>query len=426
MPVIRAFRGLRYNTGTAGPIADLVAPPYDIIYDDWREQLYARNPYNIIRLIKTKDEPDDDVKNNKYSRAAAYIDTWMRESILRLDDEPSIYVRSDTYTVNGEEKTRYGFVALLRVEDFGTRVHPHERTLTAPKADRLKLVTSTKTNLSQIFSVFRDPDSIIQNMLLSAAADTPETDFVDEQGIHRKVWKVTDPTFISELCSLMEKRDIIIADGHHRYETALNYKKQMKPYRTTDDEPFDYVSMYFSNADAPGMTILPTHRKVSNVSTYSQNTFFSELKKTFDVEFYGFDSGLDDIFGRIAADSDRTNIYGIYTCDGYGMARNRKPSSPKELDVDVLHNIIIEKLLGISREAIRSGKHVHFCKSPEHAIDDVANHNDQVSFLMNAITTEELFRTVLKGVRMPQKSTYFYPKTMSGLVMYRIDRSSLG
>jgi len=424
MPIVRPYRGLRYNPDIAGDIADVVAPPYDIIYDEWRERLYERNPYNIIRLIKTRDETGDSA-DTKYSRAASYIDDWMDRGVLRLDDEPALYVRADTFTVNGSERTRYGFIGLLRIEDFGGRVHPHERTLSAPKVDRLKLVRATKTNLSQIFSVFRDPENEIQPLLLRVSQSEPAIHFTDEQGITRRLWTVSDPDIIAAIVEFMKNRDIIIADGHHRYETAIAYRNEMEPERRNDDEPFDYVSMYFSNADDPGMTILPTHRKVSGISSYNQRTFFSELDKQFDVRFDG-DTDLEKLIREIAVDSDRNNSYVIYTCDGFGIARYKNPSTPKELDVNILHNVIIEELLGITREAIASGKHVHFCKSPDHAIEDVVNHKDQISFIMNALTTDELFRTVLKGERMPQKSTYFYPKTMSGLVMYRIDRLSLG
>ena len=425
MPTIRPFRGLRYNPETAGELSKNIAPPYDIIYDEWCERLYSRSPYNIIRLIKTKEEPGDNDTNNKYTRAAGYIEAWMRDGVLKIDEEPAIYMRADTYSINGETKTRYGFIALLKVEEFGKNIHPHERTLTAPKADRLNLVKATQTNLSQIFSVFRDPDRKIQELILKAVEPEPDVSFTDEQEILRRLWIVKDPEIISSIQKLMKGRDIIIADGHHRYETALNYKSLMESGRTTEYEPFDYVSMYFSSADDDGMTILPTHRKVSSVSTYNQKTFFTELKKLFDVQYIG-KADLYDVIQSIAGDSEHNNSYGIYTCDGFGTTRLLNPTNPKELDVDILHNIIIEKLLGISREDIASGRHVHFCKSPEHAIEDVENFGDQISFIMNALTTEELFRTVLKGIRMPQKSTYFYPKTMSGLVMYKIDKPSLG
>ena len=425
MLTIRPFKGLRYNSEVAGDISQNVAPPYDVIYNEWLEKLYERSPYNIIRIIKNKEEPGDDDTVNKYTRAAEYLESWICDGILKIENEPAIYIRSETYDLNGKTKTRYGFIALLKVEEYGKNIHPHERTLFAPKVDRLNLLKATRTNLSQIFSVFRDPNCEIQELILKAAVSDPDVSFTDEQGIIRRVWMVKDPEIISGIQELMKGRDIIIADGHHRYETAIAYKSLMENERQSDDEPFDYVSMYFSSADDPGMTILPTHRKVSGVSTYNQSTFFSEMKKMFEITYPG-KTDLYEVIKLISQDSEHNNIFGIFTCDGYGIARLRNPANPKELDVDILHNIIIEKMLGISREAIAEGHNVHFCKSPEHAIEDVANNSDQISFIMNALRSEELFNEVLQGVRMPQKSTYFYPKTMSGLVMYKIDRQSLG
>ena len=425
MPKIRPFRGLRYDSREAGKIADLVAPPYDIIFDAWRERLYERSPYNIIRLIKTKDEVGDSDAVNKYTRAADSVNEWMKSGILRLEDKPSIYVRADTYNVNGESRTRYGFVALMRIEDFGATVHPHEMTLSGPKVDRLNLVKATKANLSQIFSIFRDPDSAIQHLLLNATASQPDIDFIDEQEIRRRLWIVSDPEFVSAMEALMASRDIIIADGHHRYETAIAYKSLMEQNRTSDDEPFDYVTMYFSNADADGMTILPTHRKIGGYDRFTLQEFYEKLASSYALEEVR-NTGVQDILDLIARDSDTMNTFGIYTRDGYRIARKLKPASPKNLDVDVLHTDIIEGLLGITKEDIASGRYVHFSKSAEHAIEDIGCGKDQIAILLNSITPDELFRTVLDGNRMPQKSTYFFPKTMSGLVMYKIDRESLG
>lgn len=425
MPNIRPFRGLRYDPERAGDIPDLVAPPYDIIFDEWREQLYARNPHNIIRLIKTKEEPGDTETSNKYTRAAGYIGTWMDAGILKRENRPSMYVRADTYAVNGETKTRYGFVALMRVEEFGATVHPHEMTLSGPKIDRLELVKATGANLSQIFSIFRDSEDEIQNLLLNAAKAAPDIDFIDEQGIRRRLWIVSDPGFASKLGALMKQRDIIIADGHHRYETAIAYKSLMETRRTSDDEPFNYVTMYFSSGDAPGMTILPTHRKISGFEGFDEDTFFSRLSSAYDLELMEAEN-VQAVLARIAQYSTGTNAFGIYTRQGYRIARNREPASPKDIDVEVLHNEIIEDLLGIRKADIAAGRYVHFSKSPDHAIEDIDSGKDQIAFLLNAITTDELFRKVLDGNRMPQKSTYFFPKTMSGLVMYKIDRESLG
>jgi len=425
MPLIRPFRGLRYNATLVGHISKVVAPPYDIIYDEWREKLYARHPNNIVRLVKTKEEPGDTETHNKYIRAKNYIDTWMREDILRFEEKPAIYVRSETYTINGETKTRYGFIALNKIENYGGRVHAHEKTLSAPKVDRMKLIKTTGTNLSQIFAIFNDPESEIQNILLNAAKSTPDVDFMDEQDIVRKMWKMDDMMTITHLQNIMKDRNIVIADGHHRYETSLEYKEYMEPTRKNPVEPFDYVSMYFSGVDAHGMSILPTHRKVGGLKTFDEKVFFLELSNKFDITYYNTGS-LGEILSHIKKDSEKTNIFGISTVNGFSLARLKEPNVPKDLDVEILHNEIIENILGISPDDIANGRYLHFCKSPEHAYEDVARGKDQISFYMNAVTPEELFRVVLNGRRMPQKSTYFYPKTLSGLVMYKIDRESLG
>jgi uncharacterized protein (DUF1015 family) len=425
MPIIRPFRGLRYDPSVAGNLSDLVAPPYDIIYDEWRERLYQRNPYNIVRLIKTKDEPGDNDKINKYSKAGDFLQTWVKKDILKTDEKPAIYVMSDTYLVDGTPKTRLGFIALIKIEPFGNGIYAHERTLLAPKVDRMNLIKATRTNISQIFSIYTDPDNYIQPVLETVTKTTPDINFIDEEGITRKMWVVNDIGIISGLCSTMEKRNVFIADGHHRYETSMAYREFMENTRTNMEEPFDYVSMYFSNADDPGMTILPTHRKVGGLQTFDENTFFKNIAQEFDVTFYN-NSSCGEIVNRIKEGSEKTNIFGIYTPKGFAIARYRNSSNPKELDVDILHNLIIEKKLGITPDDIAKGRYLHFCKSPEHAYDDVMQEKDQIAFFMNALTSTELSREVLKGRRMPQKSTYFYPKTVSGLVMYRIERESLG
>ena len=425
MPILKPFRALRYNQDVAGTISELVAPPYDIIYDEWRERLYRRNPYNIIRLIKTKDEPGDTESRNKYTRANDYIRSWMDKGILKLEDQPSLYIRSDTYELDGEIKTRYGFIALLRVEEFGTGIHPHERTLSGPKMDRIKLVQATDTNLSQIFSIFKDPDGKIQHLIMKKTAEViPDINFKDEQDILRKMWVVNDSDFVNGIIEAMRSRDIIIADGHHRYETALAYKAMKKNERSQYEEPFDFVTMYFSSADDSGMTILPTHRKVMNLNSFDEKAFFTGLEKHFDVEFYG-KTDLNEILMHIKDDSEKTSIFGFYIREGFKIARLKKPSVPKEPDVEILHDQIIEKMLGISREDISSGRYLHFSKSPEHCIEDVNSGNNQMGIFMNALRSEELFHRILNGNRMPQKSTYFFPKTLSGLVMYKIDRKSL-
>ncbi len=422
MPIIRPFRGLRYNQSFITNIRDVVAPPYDIIYDEWRDRLYDRHPNNIVRLIKTRDESGDNDTPDKYTRASNYIESWMNDGILTFEEKPSLYVRSDTYEIGGITKTRLGFIALIKLEDFGAGVHPHEKTLSAPKVDRLNLIKETKTNLSQIFSIYADNDNRIQTILLNVAEREPDVEFTDEQEILRRMWVINDQEIIDELQLIMKEREVIIADGHHRYETSLAYKKLMDD-GSGQDQPSDYVSMYFSNADDKGMTILPTHRKVGGLATFDERKLYENLKINFDVSPYNA-TDLGEMLSLIKEDSDRTNVFGIYSANGYSVVKLKSPSTPKRLDVDVLHCEIVENIMGITPEEIARGKFLHFCKSPEHAYEEVASGRDQAAFFMNAVVSEELFRVVLNGRRMPQKSTYFFPKTMSGLVMYKIGRES--
>lgn len=423
MPIVRPFRALRY-TPAAGNIQDLTAPPYDIIYDEWRERLYSRNPYNIIRLIKTKDEPGEGEETDKYLRAARYLDSWLDQGILRKEEAPSVSICADTYEVDGVTHTRYGFIMLIKAEEFGQGIYAHERTLSGPKVDRLHLVMATRANLSQIFGIYSDPDGGMQNIILQGTRNVPDVDFTDEQGIGRRLWIVTAPDIIGAIEERMRNRDVIIADGHHRYETALAYRQLMEPHRRSDDEPFDYVSMYFSNVDDPGLLILPTHRKAGGMGGFDRKRFMAELNERFEVE-YPVRAETPEILERMREGSAETSVFGIYVGGLFGLIRLKNPRSPKELDVEILHDLIIEGMLGISREDIAAGKYLHFSKSADHVVEDVDTGKDQVGFLLNGIRPEEMFPRVITGERLPQKSTYFYPKTLSGLVMYRIDRESL-
>jgi len=424
MPILRPFRALRYDTKVAGDIRDLVAPPYDIIYDEWRDRLYDRNPYNIIRLIKTRDEPEEGEVPDKYRRAAGYISSWMGKGVLRREDAPAFYIRSETFELEGETRTRYGFVGLVRLEEFGRGIYPHERTLSGPKIDRLNLVKATRTNLSQVFGIYRDPGQEIQELVRKVSSGAPEVSFRDEQDILRKMWILHDPETIYRIQERMRDRAIIIADGHHRYETALAYREFMAPVREKADEPFDYMSMYFSSVDDSGMTILPTHRKAGDMPSFSREIFLEKLSTDFEVKFPERVS-IPEMLKLMKKNSAATGVIGFYTGGEFGIARLKHPTVPKELDVEILHCKIIEKILNITREDIAAGKRLHFSQSPDHAIDDVNRRKDQIAFFLNPIRPEEMFPRVLNGNRMPQKSTYFYPKTLSGLVMYRIDRESL-
>jgi uncharacterized protein (DUF1015 family) len=327
--------------------------------------------------------------------------------------------------MDGKTRSRIGFIALLRLEDFGKGIHPHERTLSGPKVDRLNLMKATRTNLSQIFGIYRDPGEEIQECLRQVIAQDTDIDFIDEQGVRRKFWTVSDPGIIAAIQNGMESRDVIIADGHHRYETALVYRQLMEPSRKQEDEPFDYVSMYFSSVDDPGMLILPTHRKIVSLAGFDAAEFLRKLEQSFAVE-HPIRAGLPEIVRRMQENSVKTSVFALYMDGEFRLIRLKNPSTPKRLDVEVLHDDIIERILGITREDIAAERYLHFSKSAEHVIEDVDRGKNQCGILMNGIRPEEMFPRVVSGDRLPQKSTYFYPKTLSGLAMYRIGAESLG
>ena len=239
------------------------------------------------------------------------------------------------------------------------------------------------------------------------------------------MWIVSDPTVIGAIEECMRERKVIIADGHHRYETALAYRQSMESLRRSDNEPFDYVSMYFSNVDDPGLLILPTHRKVGGMTGFDRKRFLASLEERFDVE-YPVRAETQEILKLMGEGSVETSVFGLYLGGLFGIIRLKNPQTPKELDVEILHNLINEHILGISRDDIAAGKYLHFSKSADHVVEDVDTGKDQIGFLLNGIRPEEMFPRVITGDRLPQKSTYFYPKTVSGLVMYRIDRESMG
>jgi uncharacterized protein (DUF1015 family) len=424
MPFVRPFRALKYHQPVAGDIGTLTAPPYDIIFDEWRDRLYERSPYNIVRLIRTRDVPLPGEEPDKYCRAAVDLDSWIAKGVIRMDDRPSIYVCSDTFEHEGKSLTRWGFIALVRVEEFGKGIHPHERTLSGPKVDRLNLVKATRTNLSQVFGVYRDPGGEVMRRIEEVTSSPAEIAFVDEMGVERKMWPVTDTEFVRFVTEFMKDHDIIIADGHHRYETALAYRDFMEPTRVTADEPFDYVSMYLSSMDDRGMLILPTHRKAGGMDGFTPEGFFRSIGGEFTVE-YPIDTDLTGLLALIRKGSESTSVFGVYTGGAFGVIRLANPATPKDLDVEVLHDVIIERTLGITRDDIAAGRYLQFSKSPEHVVEEVDSGRNQIGFLLNPVRPEEMFPRVLRGNRLPQKSTYFYPKTVSGLVMYRIERSSL-
>lgn len=440
MAEIVPFRGVLYNPGKVGDLTGVMAPPYDVIPPAKQDALYERHPNNIVRLILGKVQPDDTEGNDRYSRAAADFRKWMDEGVLVKDEKPAIYYYTQTYSLpGGGAQTRKGFIALAKLEDFGKGIRPHEKTLSGPKADRLKLLQACKVNLSCIFSLYSSPRLEI-NSALGEAVDgvDPIIDVTDDDGIVNRLWRVDDPEVVESVVTSMKSKALFIADGHHRYETALNYRNQMreKDGNPSEDKPYDYVMMYFSNMDDVGMTIWPTHRVIHSLEGFDGKAFLAECVKYFDiVEFAYTDSTEPEVrktfVERLESEGATRTSFGLHVrnVDTYYLLTIKSkgvmdsvfgdtiPEEFKGLDVTVLHSLVLSRILGITQEAQEKQRNLIYVKSFEDAVAAMKDEKNQLVFILNATRIEQVKSVAEAGFVMPQKSTYFYPKLLSGLVI---------
>jgi uncharacterized protein (DUF1015 family) len=393
----------------------VVTQPYDKISKDMQDRYYALHPNNIVRIILGKTTAEDSPSDNVYTRAAACLKEWRAKGILQQLDRPAFFVYFQRFAVPGsqETRTRKGFVGLGRLEDYSKKVvFPHERTLSGPKKDRLELLRHTRTQFEQIFMLYEDPKQRIDALMDEVAAETPDIQVKDEYGVEHTMWTVADPQRVRFMQTEMTDKKLIIADGHHRYETALAYRDEMQARNGSDRMP-----MTFFNMASPGLTILPTHRVVSNVRDFHS-------KKLLDLAAAFFD--VSDSPGAAAV------VIGVFV-DGQLLFLRLKASldlaelmpdlseKQRRLDVIILHRLIIEKCLGISEEAVRGESHILYVRERESAIDAVREGKAQVAFLLNPTRLDQLRDIALEGNVMPQKSTDFYPKVLSGLTMYELE-----
>ncbi len=434
MADILPFHALRYDLSKVSPGA-VMTQPYDKITPAMQEKYYQASPYNLVRVILGKSEPGDGEQANVYTRAAAALKKWQDEHVLARDAEPSIYVYVQRFKVpndpTGADAERRGFIALGRVEDYDRKVvYRHEQTLSKPKADRLNLLQATRAHTEQIFMVYSDPADEVARLLKQ---DGPPTfELRDEYGVLHRIWKVSDPATIDAAKAAMADKKLIIADGHHRYETALNFRNQMRQQKKGGaDAPYEYLMMTFVNMEAPGLVILPTHRVVFGLEHFNVPQLVTQLKQYFEVEELGPVADVPSSVRRLAnAGKDRTALLAV-TPDGSYLLRSRPDVQPaalkdlsaqqRQLDVVQLHKLILEEILGMSQEDISGQKHLHYIRDAAEAVNDVQQGKAQVVFLMNPARMQQVRDIAFAGGVMPQKSTDFYPKMMSGLTMYSLE-----
>ncbi len=450
MATIVPIKGLRY-TSKAGSISDLVTPPYDVIDEAAQDRYYRRHPYNIIRLEYGKIYPGDNEENNRYTRAAADFQAWQQAGILAREPLPALYRYEQRFTHDGALKTRRGFICGVKLEPYEKGVVlPHEETLPKHKADRLALMRACRANFSPIFGLFADQEKIVEQALTKNGDRPPDVSFLDENGHQHNMWVVTDRKTITQVQQAMANKRIYIADGHHRYETALNYRNERRAQETTKagERLYDYVMMTLVNLYDPGLVILPTHRLVRNIRNLNIKRLLESLEENFRVErfflapggqnFQAFLKALQErgkavrqATGRKTAGKvDRLHSFGLYVGSGQlylltlrdsaillSLTKENRSPAWQSLDVSVLHTLILEKLLGIGDKQLAGGDYVSFTREEEKALAAVDAGEYQLAFFLNPTLVEEVIAVAAQGEKMPQKSTYFYPKLITGLVI---------
>jgi uncharacterized protein (DUF1015 family) len=428
MADIRAFRAFRYDLGRAGALGDLVAPPYDVIDPPLQEALYKRSPYNVVRLILNKEEPGDDEATNRYSRAAGFLRAWQRQGILVQDSARALYVYHQDFEVEGKRYTRRGFMARVRLERFGEgRIYPHEETMAGPKLDRLRLFRATAMNLSQVFGLYPDPEGTVQGQLDAAVARALPLEATDHLGVVSRLWPVTDQRVVSAVTGLLGPRPVFIADGHHRYETALRYLDERRDAGEArePEAAASFVLMMLVSMSDPGLAILPTHRLISGLPELTAERLRQVLGTHFQCDEVGRgEQGARDAWELIEVDGGQ-DVLGFGTvADGvWQTARLHTPEVMAEmapthsdawrgLAVAVLHELVLGRL-GPQLGGQPQCRYVHLLREVTEA---AAGKQCQLAALVPPATMRHVEQIASHLEKMPPKSTYFYPKLLSGLV----------
>lgn len=431
MARIAPFRGIRYNPHKVGDLSKVVSQPYDRVRYGLQEEYYGLHPYNIVRITKGRDFPDDSPENNVYTRARDYYQTWLDAGYLLRDPEPALYVYDQTFTLSdGTELTRRAFIAALELVEFNEGiVLPHERTLSGPKADRLNLLRATAVNFGQIFMLYPDRENRINALLDAAIAGRPPDADVRElfeKDVRQQLWAVTERETIANIVAGMApKHGLIIADGHHRYETALNYRNEMrvKYPGAAPNAGFNSRMVSLVSMDDPGLTILPTHRLMHSYTAQTTDEVLARAAEHFEVTPVADRVALEAALAEATRTDRRIGFY-----DGrYRLLRLRDlesmaqimPDRAEEwrtLDVTILHELLIERIMDISKERVEAKENIDYHRDLDLAISHVDKGEAVCVYIMNPTRMAEVRACSEQGEKMPQKSTDFYPKVITGLV----------
>ena len=440
MARIYPFRAWRYNP-SAVRLDDVVTQPYDKISPAMQQAYYDRSPYNLVRIILGKPELFDAERGESvYTRAARDLNAWREQGILVQEKDPCIFAYSQRFKVPGTEdvKERRGFIAIGKVHDYAEKVvFRHEQTLSKPKSDRLNLLKATRAHFGQIFMLYSDPAGSVEKILYDGNG-AAEAEVTDEYGVLHRIWKVSDPAAIRLLTTAMKDKKLIIADGHHRYETALGYSKEhaaarpAKAERSTADLPEPAypeaaVMMSFVNMDSEGLVILPTHRVVHSLMSFGPAAFAKAAEKFFTVQTLptadasSYIETLKNQSGTAFVAVTREGALLLNSKPEAAAALASLPERQRQLDLSHLHSILLDRLLGLDAEKVREQTNLRYLRDAGEAVDQARRGDADVTFLTNPVSMEQLREVAFAGDVMPQKSTDFFPKLLSGLAIYALD-----
>ena len=443
MAIVAPFRGTLYNYKQFNDMGKLMAPPYDVISEEEQAVLYEADPHNVIRLILGKKKTGDSDWDNRYTRSAEYFSRWQSSDVLTRVGDPCMYLTSQAYDPGdgGGERERLGLITLVRIEDEGSGVIlPHEQTFSAHRDDRLRLMRACKAQFSQIFGLYEDPENRVLHSALNRTTSTPEIAFNFRDGTRHQMWVIQDRSVFRAISEAMSDKNIFIADGHHRYETTRNYRNMMRTRhsRKPSKRSYEYVMMYLTNMNDPGLTILPSHRLIKQCETFQLQGFLDRLEQWFDISRISRSpSGISEDCVKLGlmleewGHSAPTFIFHCHSNNQYYCLSLKASAGDrmmdefhpalKGLDVLILSRIIFQDALGFSKEDLDDEKMFYYDSRMDGAISKVDSGMFQMAFLINPTQINQVKEVARQGLIMPRKSTYFYPKVISGLVFNQID-----
>ena len=447
MAQVFPFRAYRFNPQVA-PFDKVLTQPYDKISPERQAEYYAMHPYNLIAVEKGRTSPSDSPQDNVYTRAAAKVDEWVRDHVLLQDPAPAFYGYTQEFIVPGtnEKRTRRGFIGAGRLEEYSAGVvFRHEHTLSGPKADRLELLRNTRTHTGQLFMIYSDPQKKVDEILTQVASSSaPVTELADEYGVIHRLWLISEPKQVQAIQQGMADQKLVIADGHHRYETALNYRNERRTKAASSELNADYERsmMTFINTRSQDLVILAGHRVVANVHDFSWAAVRRYLEPWFSTEAFPFANDSEKsqaaakFLARLAATAKQRSI-GAYPAAPAGQQSfylfTLRPGADlsqllpnvaklqRELDVVLLHEGILEPALGITLQAATKETNLTYEREASAGIAAVDAGRAQVTFFLNPVDVEKVVEIATANEVMPQKSTDFYPKLLSGITLYRIE-----